>query len=213
MLNKVKVCFNDHAFDYTTNVSESSTFKSCKGYFLNQFISFPGDVARRCVGVVFTDNNSGKIYATDRALNRLTRSEYRKMRHQFRLAKREMKLSGNFIGHRSLVRSNACHKFQLGYDKYSPGMLLNWAYCRNPSTASKLHHIIDRRHNTYPEKNCIFKIVDGFIFNYFGDLVFSPCLYSVDSLRVTYDKLIKRREYISASRVNHLIQCELWECQ
>ena len=48
-----------------------------------------------------------------------------------------------------------------------------------------------------------------FIFDNVGNLVSTPKNYTVDSLNKVYDMLIIKREYISASRINHLINVEL----
>lgn len=47
--------------------------------------------------------------------------------------------------------------------------------------------------------------INGFVFNNIGDLVRSPEIYTKDLLIETYNKLISDREYIRASRINHLI--------
>lgn len=48
-----------------------------------------------------------------------------------------------------------------------------------------------------------------FIFDDVGNLVSTPKNYTVDLLNKVYDVLIIKREYISASRINHLINVEL----
>ena len=50
---------------------------------------------------------------------------------------------------------------------------------------------------------------NGFIFDDVGNLVSTPKNYTVDLLNKVYDVLIINREYISASRINHLIDVEL----
>lgn len=47
--------------------------------------------------------------------------------------------------------------------------------------------------------------INGFVFNDIGDLIRVPETYSKDLLIETYNKLISDREYIRASRINHLI--------
>ena len=48
--------------------------------------------------------------------------------------------------------------------------------------------------------------VNGFKFNYIRDLISKPLHFSVNELNDTHEKLIKDKEYIAASRINHLIQ-------
>lgn len=50
---------------------------------------------------------------------------------------------------------------------------------------------------------------NGFIFDDVGNLVSTPKDYTLDLLTEVYDVLIVKREYISASRINHLINVEL----
>ena len=45
-----------------------------------------------------------------------------------------------------------------------------------------------------------------FKFNEIGELIQTPVNYTMEDLKVAYDQLIKDRQYISASRINHLIQ-------
>ena len=47
--------------------------------------------------------------------------------------------------------------------------------------------------------------VNGFTFNYLGELEGEPEGYTMDDLNDTYQHLISDREYISASRIQHLI--------
>jgi len=45
----------------------------------------------------------------------------------------------------------------------------------------------------------------GFIFDDVGNLISTPKNYTLELLNKIYDVLIVNREYISASRINHLI--------
>lgn len=49
----------------------------------------------------------------------------------------------------------------------------------------------------------------GFIFDDVGNLISTPKNYTLELLNKVYDMLIVNREYISASRINHLINVEL----
>ena len=48
----------------------------------------------------------------------------------------------------------------------------------------------------------------GFTFNLIGDLVATPKRYTIQQLKELHGKLIREREYIRASRINHLINVE-----
>lgn len=49
------------------------------------------------------------------------------------------------------------------------------------------------------------KNINGFMFNDIGDLISKPIKYDLVLLTNTYIKLISDREYISASRIQYLI--------
>lgn len=50
--------------------------------------------------------------------------------------------------------------------------------------------------------------IHGFTFNLIGDLVATPKHYTLQQLKELHEKLIEEREYIRASRINHLINVE-----
>ena len=47
--------------------------------------------------------------------------------------------------------------------------------------------------------------VNGFVFDELGNLDTTPDTYTMQDLRDTYAFLIRMRQYISASRINHLM--------
>ena len=47
--------------------------------------------------------------------------------------------------------------------------------------------------------------VNGFVFDLIGNLVSTPDKYTVSDLGITLNELYKMKQYISASRIQHLI--------
>ena len=71
-----------------------------------------------------------------------------------------------------------------------------------PELNDEIQYLIDR--------GDINRKINGFEFNSIGDLVSIPEFYTVDQLNDTRDQLYRLNEYISASRVQHLINiCEV----